>query len=87
MSEQDHNHGKPKGVTVMPRQSKSQQEKCKLKTAPEPEIAGAQLFTPTKYLIRLIATVNKKKVITTYSISIRLFNSGFPQIFENFSFK
>ena len=68
----------------MPRQSKSQQEKCKLKTAPEPEIAGAQLFTPTKYLTRLIATVNKKKVVT---ISIRLLNSGFPQIFENFSFK
>ena len=43
-----------KDVTVMPRQSKSQQEKCKLKTAPEPEIAGAQLFTPTKYL-----TVNR----------------------------
>ena len=46
-----------KDVTVMPRQSKSQQEKCKLRTAPEPEIAGAQLCTP-KNILRLIVTVN-----------------------------
>ena len=41
---------KKKDVTVMPRQSKPRQRKCKLETAPEPEIAGAQLITSTEYL-------------------------------------
>ena len=44
-----------KDVTVMPRQSKPRQRKCKMETAPEPEIAGAQLITSKEYL-----TVNNR---------------------------
>ena len=47
-----------KDVTVMPRQSKPRQRKCKLETAPEPEIAGAQLITSTEYLRLKIVTAS-----------------------------